>query len=214
MIGLTGGIASGKSTVAFRLRERGAFVADADEVSREVMESRSVLDEVRASFGDGVFFEDGTLDRRELARLAFSTAEGAAKLNAITHPAIAARLLELARGAEEAGFPLVFADAALLIEAGFHNHCDGVWLVTANEETRLKRIMERDGSSREEAENRIARQLPDSEKIPFASYIIENDGSLEELLEKVDAGFESELFRKLAAAETEFEDEMEAYEEK
>ena len=110
MIGLTGGIASGKSTAANRLRELGAFVADADIVSREVIEYPEVLERIRGEFGGGVFRADGSLDRRALAALAFSTAQGTAALNAAMHPAILKRLLEAAKNAEAEGYPLVFAD--------------------------------------------------------------------------------------------------------
>ena len=211
MIGLTGGIASGKSTVTARLRELGAFVADADIVSREVIACPEVLCAIRAAFGDGVFLEDGELDRRALAASAFASDEGAALLNSITHPAIAGRLSELAAEAESEGkHRLVFVDAALLIEAGFHTLCEGVWLVTANEGTRIARIMERVGLSFELARDRIARQASDEEKRPYATVVIENDGTVEELLSAVDSAFYRELFLKSAR---EFRDIMEAYEE-
>ena len=88
----------------------------------------------------------------------------------------------------------MFVDAALLIEAGFDRLCDGVWLITANTETRINRIMERDGLTREQAELRIARQMPDEQKRAYASVVIENDGTLDELIEKTDAAYENELF--------------------
>lgn len=195
MIGLTGGIASGKSTAANRLRELGAFVADADIVSREVIEFPEVLDKIRSEFGGGVFRADGSLDRRALAALAFSTAQGTAALNAAMHPAILKRLLEAAKNAEAEGYPLVFADAALLIETGFHNYCDGVWLITADENARILRIMQRDGLTRDEAALRIARQMPDREKERYATVVIDNDGSPEELMNKVDYEYYKALSR-------------------
>ena len=194
MIGLTGDIASGKSTAARRLRELGAFVADADLISREVIDEPEVLARLGEAFGPGIFGEDGTLCRRELAARAFDTPEGARALNAIMHPAIAKKLAELARAAESTGhYPLVFTDAALLIESGFNELCDGVWLITADHETRMKRIMERDGLTEDEAADRIARQMPDEETRAFASTVIENDGSVAELIEKVDEAFRIEL---------------------
>lgn len=214
MIGLTGGIASGKTTVSARLRELGAFVADADEVSREVIADPAVLSRIRGRFGPEVFREDGSLDRRALAAAAFSEEGGAAALNAITHPAIAARLLELASEAEREGFPLVFVDAALLIEAGFNEFCSSVWLVTANTESRLARIMERDGLTYAEASARIANQLSDETKRLYANVVIENDGTYGELIEKVDRAFFVELSRReLRENAEEYEEIKGVYEE-
>lgn len=196
MIGLTGGIASGKSTVSKRLRELGAEVFDADEISREVAASEDVLSKIREAFGDGVFFEDGSLSRPALASVVFSSDENAGKLDAITHPAIAAELKRRAREAEENGCPMVFVDAALLIESGFYKLCGEVWLVTASYETRVKRIMERDGLSRSEAEARISRQMPEDEKRKYASVVIENDGDVSELIARVDWELARAFFTK------------------
>lgn len=193
MIGLTGGIASGKSTVTARLRALGAFVADADEVSRRVVSLPGVAEAIRAEFGD-VFAPDGGLDRYALAMRAFSSPHATEILNGITHPAIAEELLRMAREAEESGlYPLVFVDAALLIESGFYKNCSGVWLVTAPESLRIARVMDRDGLTYDEARARIARQASDEEKRAYASVVIENDGSLEELLGKADSAFAAEL---------------------
>ena len=146
MLGLTGGIASGKSTVTARLRVLGAYVADADIISREVMKSESVLSNIRSAFGDGVFLADGSLNRSELARVVFASPERVALLDSITHPAISKRLLELVVEAEESGkYPLIFVDAALLIESGFYKFCDKIWLVTSNTGMRVRRIVLRDG---------------------------------------------------------------------
>ncbi|MCR5808487.1 MAG: dephospho-CoA kinase [Clostridiales bacterium] len=190
MIGLTGGIASGKSTVTARLRALGAFVADADLVSREAVASPEVLSRIREAFGDSVIAADGTLDRLALAEKVFSSSAKTAQLDAITHPAIIKRLLELTGEAEKAGvYPLVFVDAALLIESGFNKYCDGVWLVTANRDVRIRRIMARDGLSYDDAVNRIDRQMSDEEKLPFATTVIENDSTIEELIKRVDEAF-------------------------
>lgn len=194
MIGLTGGIASGKSTVTSRLRARGAFVVDADEISREVLTLPGVPEAIREAFGDGVFDEDGSINRIELAARVFSSEARTRVLNSITHPAIASRILELASEAEQDGsYPLVFVDAALLIESGFYTHCSGVWLVTADTNTRIRRIMLRDGLTYDEARLRIERQMSDSEKLRCASVVIDNDGSPEELYAKVDEAFNAEL---------------------
>ncbi len=197
MIGLTGGIASGKSTVTARLKSLGAFVADADEISREVIASNEVLDRIRGEFGPGVFAPDGSLDRSALAERVFSSRERAAVLDGITHPAIAKRLVEITDAAEASGdYPLVFVDAALLIESGFYRLCERVWLVTANTGLRIRRIILRNGLSYEAAAKRVASQTPDEEKLPFASVVIDNNGSLGELIERVDAAYRAELLLK------------------
>ncbi|MBQ1893626.1 MAG: dephospho-CoA kinase [Clostridia bacterium] len=207
MIGLTGGIASGKSTVTNRLRELGAFVADADAVSREAIDLPEAKARILDKFGADVFLEDGSVSRPALAEKAFSSPEATALLNSILHPVIAARLIELTNDASRE-YPLVFTDAALLIESGFDRLCEGVWLVTANTETRIQRIMERDGLTREQAQLRIARQMPDEEKRAYASVVIENDGTLEDLIKRVDAAYRNELF-----GTSELEEIRDAYED-
>lgn len=194
MIGLTGGIASGKSTVTARLKALGAFVADADEVSREVISFPAVLEKIREAFGGGVFAPDGSLDRVELASRVFSSGKRAAALNGITHPVIREELLRVTGEAEASGlYPLVFVDAALLIESGFNELCERVWLVTAGTDTRIRRIMERDGATYEQACARISSQMPEDEKRAYADVVIENDSGLKELIEAVDAAFFAEL---------------------
>ena len=194
MLGLTGGIASGKSTVSQRLKELGAFVIDADEVSRTVAESPAVIAELKKTFGEDIADEGGRLKRRELAARAFASDDSAQRLNAIMHPAIMGEIKSRRAYAEASGcYPLIFIDAALLIESGFNSECSGVWLVTCGEETRVERIMQRDGLTESEARQRIARQMSDSQKSLYASRIIENDGTLGELIEKVDNAYAYEL---------------------
>lgn len=194
MIGLTGGIASGKSTVTARLRVLGAYVADADIISREVMKSESVLSNIRSAFGDGVFLADGSLNRSELARVVFASPERVALLDSITHPAISKHLLELVFEAEESGkYPLIFVDAALLIESGFYKFCDKIWLVTSNTGMRVRRIVLRDGIDHKAALKRISSQMPDEQKLPYASLVIENNGTIDDLIASVDKAFNDEL---------------------
>lgn len=193
MIGLTGGIASGKSTVSKRLRELGALVFDADEVSRGIIAREDVLESIREAFGEGVFKADGSLDRAALAKAAFRSDEDAERLNGITHPAIMDEILK--RASEADGSRPVFVDAALLIESGFYRYCDSIWLITADKETRILRVMSRDGMSREEALDRIERQMSDEEKRIYCDTVIENDGSYNELIEKVDEAYEKEFPR-------------------
>lgn len=189
MIGLTGGIASGKSTVAKRLSELGAAVFDADAVSREIMNDPGVIRRIRRAFGRSVFNDDGALDRRKLASVVFASEEKLKKLERITHPFIAELLKTRAAEAEACG-KIVFVDAALLIESGFDRLCSAVWLVTAPMETRILRAMSRDGMTRDEVMARISKQMPDEKKAEYASLVIKNNGGLGELLTKTDRAYE------------------------
>ncbi len=153
-----------------------------------------MLEKIRETFGGGVFAPDGSLDRVELASRVFSSEKRAAALNGITHPVIREELLRVTGEAEASGlYPLVFVDAALLIESGFNELCERVWLVTAGTDTRIRRIMERDGATYEQACARISSQMPEDEKRAYADVVIENDSGLKELIEAVDAAFFAEL---------------------
>lgn len=189
MIGLTGGIASGKSTVSARLKQLGACVIDADAISRQTILLPEVAAAVRREFGDAVY-KKGVLDRAALANAAFASEDGVRRLNQITHPAIMRETLYRARSAESGGgYPLVVIDAPLLIESGLHIYCSSVWLVTANADIRIKRIIERDGATEEQAMARIKSQLSDESKRCYADVIFENNGTPKQLIELVDSAF-------------------------
>ncbi|HYV44395.1 MAG TPA: dephospho-CoA kinase [Myxococcaceae bacterium] len=175
-IGLTGGIASGKSTVSGILRALGADVIDADSLARDVVEPGTPgLAEVTRRF-PGVLGADGRLDRAKLAaRIFFDPAERAA-LNAILHPLIQAEFLRRTGELEAQGRPLVIYDAALLIENGLHRKMDAVVVVDAPEEVQRRRLMERNGLTREEADARLASQMPLREKVPLATWVVDNGG--------------------------------------
>lgn len=187
-IGLTGGIAAGKSEVSRMLRRLGAYILDADEISREVVEvGQSSLVQIAEAF-DGVIAEDGSLDRQALGEQVFTDPEKLELLNSILHPAIRRTMAE--RAAEwESLYPndIIVLDVPLLIECGWQDMADEVWLVTASEGTRIKRIMLRDGLSAVQAQARLDSQMKDEEKAKFAQVIIDNSGTLEELEEKVTA---------------------------
>lgn len=186
IIGLTGSMAAGKSTVSRMLEEKGFFIVDADRTAHEVLRKADVISRLATAFGYDVIGSDGEIDRRTLAARAFSTEDGVKRLNGITHPAIYNSMLESAQAAGN-GFPAVVFDAPLLIESGLHRVCDKVWLVCANIETRYARIMERDGLTRTEARQRVKNQLPQWRKKPYADVIIDNDGDIETLRQNVDA---------------------------
>lgn len=181
IIGLTGGIASGKSTVSDRLRSYGAVIIDADEISRGLLQKDgAAYRQVSEEFPQYVCV-DGTIDRKELGAYVFSHEDALERLNAITHPVIVAEVEKCARQEERS----VIIDAPLLIEVGLDRICDEVWLVTADRETRIERIMRRNGLSRKEAEYRIDHQLPEEEKRKHAQVVIENSGSLEALMQNI-----------------------------
>lgn len=193
LIGLTGSIGAGKSTVAARLKALGAYVIDADEVAREVSSRGSEgLREIVSAFGEGVLQADGALDRKKLAAIVFAEEEKRLALNAVLHPrilnAMRKRAAEVLAAKKNA---IVVYDMPLLIETGEHARVDSVWLVTASDEARIARVMARDACTRDEARSRIAAQMPQEEKCAYAHEIIDNSGDLNALYARVDALYET-----------------------
>ena len=186
LFGLTGGIATGKSTVTQMLRELGLPVIDADALAREVVEpGRSALAEIAARFPGVV--EDGVLNRAKLGALVFKDADARAALNAITHPRIRALALEKTLALAETGATHAIYDAALLLENKLHEGMNGVILVTCPLETQVARVMARDGLSEEAARARIASQMSTDEKRQYATWVIDNGGTREETRRQVEA---------------------------
>ena len=196
LIGLTGGIASGKSVVAARLAEHGAVVVDADRVAREVVEPGTpALARIAEEFGDGVIASDGSLDRAALGALIFSSPELRAALNAITHPAVAIRSQELFAAAAAADpTAIVVYDVPLLVDAGRADEFDMIVVVNASTETRVNRMVELRGMTRDEAMHRINSQATNTERLAIADVVIDSNGTLEQTLEQTDA-----LWEKLSA---------------
>ena len=181
-IGLTGGIASGKSTATQVLRAEGAAVVDADIVAREVVApgTQGLRDIVRA-FGAEMIRRDGTLDRERLAASVFGNEENRRKLNGILHGHIKARIEEEARAFEAEGHRIVVYDIPLLVEAGWYRETDEVWLLYVPAEIQKERLVKRDGFTEAEADARIASQMPVEEKKRYADVVIDNTGTEEEL---------------------------------
>ncbi len=177
LVGLTGGIASGKSTFAAALRALGAAVIDADELARRVVRSGTpALAEIARVFGPEVLTPDGELDRRRMAALVFADPAARGRLEAITHPAIrAARREELRRLSDE-GRDLVFYEAPLLYEVGLEEEVDCVVLVYAPPEVQERRLQARDGLGAAEARVRLAAQMSIEEKAARADVLVENQG--------------------------------------
>lgn len=186
IIGITGGIASGKTAVSDYVKELGYPVVDADELSREIMAPNSpVLDDIRQAFGDGVFHSDGSLDRQALGRWIFRDSKARKQLDAITHPAIARKAEE--RFASCAGQEFVFFVVPLLYESGMDAYCDVVWLVHVDDALRQKRLMARDGIDADYAKQKMTAQMSEEERLAHAPEVIWNDGDLPHLHLQVQA---------------------------
>ncbi|MDO4566866.1 MAG: dephospho-CoA kinase [Oscillospiraceae bacterium] len=184
---LTGRSGSGKSYAGDYLKAKGVAVLDGDKVAREVVKpGERALDELVRSFGEGILFEDGSLNRRALADLCFSDPKLQSKLNSITHPAIIERLTERFEELKEAGEAYCLVEAAALIESGFYAICDKAVMIRAPHSAAVERIMNRDGLSREQAEARLAAQTTEVEVEPLCDMIIDNDSSLEDFNIKLD----------------------------
>lgn len=181
MIGLTGGIASGKSTVARMLTELGAPVVDADQLAREVVAPGSDgLAAIVDHFGDQVVDADGALDRKKMADIVFADPEARAALNAITHPRIAAAgQREIARHAA-AGAGYVVYEAALIVENRLQSWMHALIVVAVPPEVQLERMMTRDGLDEAAARARLDAQLPLADKIAVADYVVDNAGSVDQ----------------------------------
>src|SRR2546427_3053740 len=187
LVGLTGGIATGKSTVSALLRQLGCEIIDADLLAREVVEpGQPAWTTIVAEFGQDVLPGDGTLDRKKLGAIVFADPERRRRLEAITHPAIRerfqARLDELA----EKGFTgIVIFDAAVMIESGNYKNMDRLVVVVADEATQMARLRGRDGTDDAESRRKIASQMPLAEKAKLADYVIDNSGTREATAEQV-----------------------------
>jgi len=192
LIGLTGGIASGKSMVAKRLEQLGAVVVDADQLARDVVAPNTPgLAEIAERFGPGAIAPDGSLDRAALGAIIFRDPDARLVLNAITHPAIRRRSAELFADAERADpDAVVVYDVPLLVESGTeagYPEFDLVVVVDASAETRQRRLIELRGLSREEAKNRLNAQATDAERLAIADVVIDSDGTLDETIAQAEA---------------------------
>lgn len=184
IVGLTGGIATGKSLVSNELKRLGAHIIDADIIAREIVEpGEPAYGEIVREFGRSILKEDGTLDRKGLGRIVFSDKEALEKLNAITHPRIKERItqeaLEIEKRCED---PVIVVDIALLIELGMHTAVSSVIVVYSPEDEQIRRMLQRDGLTEQDARDRLKAQMPIKEKLKYADHIIENTGTVESAL--------------------------------
>jgi dephospho-CoA kinase len=198
LIGLTGGIASGKSIVADMFKSLGAYIIDSDKISREVMAPYTAsYKKVVKVFGKGILNHDQTIDRKKLSSVVFGNPEKLSLLNECTHPEI---YKEINRKAEiiKEKHPdaLIIVDVPLLIETKAQKIFDKIIVVYADEDTQLKRLKERNGFSPTEAGKRIASQIPLKDKLKHADYVIHNDKSLEDTKRQVE-----KIYKKLSGLE-------------
>jgi dephospho-CoA kinase len=189
LVGLTGGIGSGKSTVADRLAELGVPVINADHVAREVVEpGEPALADIVARFGDDVVLDDGTLDRQRVAGIVFADPEARRDLDRITHPRIAARIAE--RIAELLSSqdppPIVVVDHPLLVETDQAARFDVVVVVEAPEDLRIARLVEGRGMDEDDVRSRIAVQADDEARRSVATHVLDNGGEVDDLLAQID----------------------------
>ena len=184
-IGLTGGIASGKSSAARVLHDLGIPIVDADAIAREVVTVGSEgLAAIVEAFGPDVLAEDGSLNRERMAQRVFADESARRTLQQITHPRIGALSAERIAAALESDAPYVVYDAPLLVEVGAHRGLDALIVVAADEPTQIARVLARDDLTPEQARQRIAAQLPLARKIEAADYVIWNEGTLEQLADR------------------------------
>lgn len=189
VIGLTGGIGSGKSTVSSYLKEQGFLILDADQIAHDITKKGSpVLQKIADAFGADMLDAEGNLQRKKLAAVAFSTSENKALLESLTTAEVVRLISEtVAQLRKTKDYDIIFIDAPLLFEAGVDRLTDLVWMVSADEEIRIERVMNRDQISREDVLQRIANQMSNEEKIERSQEIIDNSTGKEELYRQVKA---------------------------
>jgi dephospho-CoA kinase len=194
-VGLTGGIGSGKSSVAKRLAELGAVILDSDRMAREVVAAGTPgFDEVVAAFGPAVVAANGEIDRAELGRRVFGNDEARRRLEGIVHPRVRQELVARAAAAPQGA--VVVNDVPLLVEAGLKDQYEAVIVVFASEEVRKARLMSERGLSETEVRSRFAAQATDEQRHAVADFEIVNEGTLEELHAQVDKVWEQLINRR------------------
>jgi dephospho-CoA kinase len=187
-VGLTGGLAAGKSTVAGLFRELGAFHVDADLIAHALLApGGGATHEVAARFGEKVVGADGGIDRKALAAIVFADPRALADLNALVHPKVRAEIARRLADVESraSASPVALVDAALLVESGIHRDLDALIVVACSEATQVARAVARGGLTEAEARARVATQAPLREKLAVADYVIDNGGSLEDTTRQV-----------------------------
>jgi dephospho-CoA kinase len=187
-VGLTGGIACGKSVVRRRLEERGIPTLDADAVVHRLLQrGTDVTRRIAKTFGSEVIATDGSVDRKALGAIVFNNEDARNRLNALVHPAVWREIERFFEEREKASEPVAVVDAALMIETGSYRRYDRLVVVHCHPDLQLERLMARDGLSREDALRRIQAQMPLEEKRGFADYLVDTSGPIGDTLKQVDA---------------------------
>lgn len=191
VVGLTGGIASGKSTVSNYLRQLGAVIIDADQLARKVVEpGKNAWLRIKEHFGLEVINEDGSLDRKKIGEIVFANPLEREILNKIIHPEVikeTKRLIDHYK--EQADIKLIVVDAPLLLETGMDKLVDEVWVINIEPELQIRRVIKRDNLTREGAINRLKSQMPTQEKLKFAHRVIDNNNSLAQTFDQLEKAF-------------------------
>lgn len=191
-IGLTGGIASGKSSVSRLLAEWGVPIIDADAIARRVVTpGQPAWQQIVSVFGEQILQPDGTINRRLLGDIIFGDAEKRRKLDEITHPAIWDQITDEVKQAEAAGHRVVVLDIPLLLETDWHDRVDEIWVVYADRQAQIQRLTLRDQLTQQQAESRINSQLSLEEKKQHADIVIDNSGSFDSMRNQVERIWEN-----------------------
>jgi dephospho-CoA kinase len=187
-VGLTGGIACGKSVVRRRIEERGIPTLDADQVVHALLGAGSeVVSEIAGAFGEGILSPDGSVDRKALGAIVFADEGARARLNAIVHPRVHREIEAFFEKTSSEGSRVAVVDAALMVETGSFRRYDRVIVAHCPRDQQRERLMRRDGISREDAERRISAQMPIEEKRRYADFLVDTSGTMAETLARTDA---------------------------
>nr|WP_317331221.1 dephospho-CoA kinase [uncultured Romboutsia sp.] len=184
ILGLTGSIGCGKSSLSNILKDNNIDIIDADIISRKIFEDEKLLASVFEQFGDSIKNKDGSLNRKALGNIVFNDDNKLIELNNLTHPKIKEKILNEIEKAKLYNKYIVAIDAPLLIEGGYLDIVDKVLVITCNEDIQINRIQKRDNCSKEEALSRISSQISQEDKVKYADYVLDNSGDLKELKEK------------------------------
>ncbi len=183
ILGLTGSIGCGKSSLSNILKENNIDIIDADIISRKIFEDKKLLNLVFEHFGNCIKNEDGSLNRKALGNIVFNDDNKLIELNALTHPRIKEKIIKEIEILKLNNKEVIVIDAPLLIEGGYLEMVDKLLVITCNNEIQVNRIQKRDNCTREEALSRINSQMSQEEKVKYADYILDNSGSIEDLKE-------------------------------